>query len=89
MFKAMSGSYRSSLSHPFQGTSMKRLALLFASLALSTLPIGCGEQAAPPAGTPGTGPYTGPSTAGVAQKNREQMFRNLDQAAAKATKRAR
>ena len=64
----MSGSYRSSLSHMIQGTSMKRLALLFVSLALSILPIGCGEQAAPPAGTPGTGPYTGPSTKGVAQE---------------------
>ncbi len=83
----MSVSYRSTLSHTIQESSLKRLALFLVSLALSTLLVGCGEQAAPPAGTPGTGPYTGPSTRGVAQKNREQMFKNLDQAAAKATKR--
>jgi hypothetical protein len=62
---------------------MKRFALLFASLVLSTVVIGCGDESTPPAGTPGTGPDTGPTTAGLAKKDRDKMFKDLDEAAAK------
>ena len=63
---------------------MKRFALLFALLVLPTLMIGCGDDAPPPAGTPGTGPDTGPPTKGEAQKDRERMFKQIDEKVAKA-----
>jgi hypothetical protein len=66
---------------------MKRLTTILVSLVVSSSVIGCGEQSAPPAGTPGAGPYTGPPTAGVAQKNREKMFKDLEARAAKAAAR--
>lgn len=54
---------------------MKRLALLFVSLVFSILPVGCGEQVVPPAGTPGTGAYTGPPTAGECEKTGRKCSR--------------
>jgi hypothetical protein len=62
---------------------MKRFALLFASLVLSAVLMGCGEEATPPAGTPGTGPDTGPATEGLAKKDRERMFKAQEEAVAK------
>jgi hypothetical protein len=62
---------------------MKRFPLLVASLILSAQMIGCGEGAAPPAGTPGTGPDTGPSTTGEAKKDRDKMFADMEERAAK------
>ena len=63
---------------------MKRFALLFVLIVLPTLMIGCGDQSTPPAGTPGTGPDTGPPTKGEAQKDRERMFKQIDEKVAKA-----
>jgi hypothetical protein len=62
---------------------MKRFVLLLASVVLSTVVIGCGEAPAPPAGKLGTGPETGPPTAGVAKRDRDKMFKDLEEAVAK------
>jgi hypothetical protein len=62
---------------------MKRFALLFALIVLPTLMIGCGDDSTLPAGTPGQGPDTGPPTKGEAQKDREKMFKRIDDAVAK------
>ena len=62
---------------------MKRFALLFSLIVLSFQLIGCGEDAAPPAGTPGTGPDTGPPTQGLAKKDQENMFKRIEDKVAK------
>jgi hypothetical protein len=63
---------------------MKRFVLLFALVVLPTLMIGCGDDSPPPAGTRGTGPDTGPPTKGEAQKDRENMFKRIDENVAKS-----
>jgi hypothetical protein len=68
---------------------MKRFALFFASLLLSTVMIGCGEETAPPAGKmdAGAGADTGPSTKGEAMKVHEKMLEDLKKVGAqKASK---
>jgi hypothetical protein len=67
---------------------MKRFAFLFASLVFSIQLIGCGDAATPPAGTPGTGPDTGPPTAGEAKKDRDRLFAEVEERAAKARDKA-
>jgi hypothetical protein len=56
---------------------MKRIVPLFASFVLSTVMIGCGEEAAPPAGKMGEGTETGPSTKGLAKQDREKLLENM------------
>jgi hypothetical protein len=63
---------------------MKRFALLFVVLVLSTQMIGCGEAPTPPAGKPGTGPDTGPPTKGEAKRDRDKMFKDMAERDAKA-----
>jgi hypothetical protein len=67
---------------------MKRFARLFASLALSAFLVGCGEAPTPPSGTLGTGPPTGPPTAGVAKKNHDEMLKRLSVAVDKAARKS-
>jgi hypothetical protein len=62
---------------------MKTFVVLLASLVLTTVVIGCGEAPTPPAGTPGTGPATGPPTAGLAKRDRDKMFKDMEDAVAK------
>jgi hypothetical protein len=50
---------------------------------LSFQMFGCGEAGVPPAGTPGTGPATGPPTKGEAMKDREKFFKHIDDNVAK------
>ena len=62
---------------------MKRFALFFASLLLSTVIIGCAEQSSAPAGSIGTGTPSGPTTAGEAKRAREKMFEDMKKAGPK------
>lgn len=65
---------------------MKRFALLFAVLLLSSMVIGCGEEAIPPAGKMGTGPDNGPSTKGLAAKDHENLLKAPEKGTAKGPK---
>jgi hypothetical protein len=67
---------------------MKRFALSFASLVLSTSMFGCGDESTPAAGTPSAGPGTEIRTAGEAKKDRDKMFTDVEAKAAKAREKA-
>jgi hypothetical protein len=64
---------------------MKRFAVFLLLLAFSTQLIGCGEEAAPPAGTPGTGPPAPGAVKGEAKKDRDKLFKALEDGTARKT----
>ena len=65
---------------------MKRLALLLTPCVFAFLLIGCGEQAAPPAGKMSDGPASGPPTKGEAAKVRQKIMDNMSKVGPHAAK---